>query len=175
MFSCLHFRNYFVSYCCMGLFQVCCTGLPKGQCCGSSQLSRGAELVHGHWPQVPDTYFLRQGCSFRAHLSSGRNAFFHGHSSEAGGESLTEAGTVQSASWPLMCGFARQLRSGEAALPLSQPRHLSEIQRSIVKARGLKQPQELPRQPACSFLQSSPTSARGPTGASSRIKIMKRT
>lgn len=55
---------------------------------GTSQLSRGAKLVHGHWSWVPATSFLREACSLWTHLSSGRKAFFH--SGEAGGESLMD-------------------------------------------------------------------------------------
>lgn len=63
-------------------------------------------------PEVPS--FLRKHCSLWT-------PWCPGSSDEAGGETLTEAGAVQLASWPLLGGFARQLCSGEAACPLSQP------------------------------------------------------
>ena len=103
-------------------------------------------------------------------MSSGRKAFFHAHGGEAGRESLTEAGTVLLASWPLVGDFARHSCSGETALPLSQSQGLRGTQRS----RG-----ESSRPETSSNLESSLFPAKqlhhcpGPTGSSLRTRIMK--
>lgn len=65
MFSCLHLQYDFGRSCHMRLFQEFSNDLPKASAMDSSQTSRGAKLVLGHWPWVPGTSFLWEGCSLQ--------------------------------------------------------------------------------------------------------------
>lgn len=154
MFSALHLQYYSVRCCHMGLYQVLCRGLPKGQCMDFSQFSRHAMLVPGHWPWVPDTSFLREDCSLRTHLSE--KQFFQGHVGETWRREaykgwLSLVGFLAFGGWPCQ------------ALPVCTPASVRnpEIQRRTFEVRDLKEPQEPPRLPACSLLQSSPSSVQG--------------
>lgn len=165
MFSALHLQYYSVRCCHMGLYQVLCRGLPKGQCMDFSQFSRHAMLVPGHWPWVPDTSFLREDCSLRTHLSE--KQFFQGHVGETWRREAYKG-------WLSLVGFLA-FGGWPCRLSLSAPQHLSETPRFREEHLRSETSRNLKSPLACQlalFCRVAPAVSRA-TGSSLRTKIMR--